>query len=166
MNTKTASLIPMRFENHHTMHVAGLRLRLNENADREIPALWQRLAPHLGKIPTQLGSADYGLCIPVGSREGCFDYLAGIEVANSSSLPEDWTTIYLPAQEYAVFSHQGHVSKLRNTLHQIFDQWLPTSNRKHAQGGANPIHFFERYGEGFNPQTGFGDIEIWLPINT
>jgi AraC family transcriptional regulator len=24
--------------------------------------------------------------------------------------------------------------------------------------------FFERYGEKFNPQTGTGDIEVWVPI--
>jgi predicted transcriptional regulator YdeE len=25
-------------------------------------------------------------------------------------------------------------------------------------------YMFERYGEGFNPQTESGDIEIWIPL--
>ena len=68
------------------------------------------------------------------------------------------------AQNYAVFTHTGHVSCIRNTIDFIFDQWLPNSNYRHATAPENALHFFERYGEKFNPQIGEGDIEIWLPI--
>lgn len=169
MNTKSLPITSPHFENCEMMTIAGLILRLNENADREIPALWQRLAPHLGKVPGQIGSADYGLCIRAEDDNCCFDYLAGIEIANmsapSGALPSDWRIVNCPAQKYAVFTHDRHVSELHRSIHLIFDQWLPASNHQHAQNAGNPIHFFERYGEGFNPKTGFGDIELWLPIN-
>ena len=157
---------PARVEQKGTMHIAGLRLRLDDKAMYKIPELWQQLTPHLGKISSQIGNADYGLCIRVDDSNNCFDYLAGMEIKDRSGVPVEWSEITIPEQEYAVFSHQHHVSQLRQTIHHIFDQWLPESDYSHAVGGAARVHFFERYGEGFNPQTGTGDIELWLPVKT
>jgi AraC family transcriptional regulator len=42
-------------------------------------------------------------------------------------------------------------------------QWLPTSGHERAKA-QGPPDFFERYGEGFDPQTGYGDIEVWVPV--
>lgn len=170
MTTSSTHLRPVRVEQKSPMRVAGLRLRLDDQADQKIPALWQELAPYLDKVPAQVGHADYGLCIRVDDSNSCFDYLAGMEIEKDIEdrlgVPAEWIEIMLPEQHYAVFTHQQHVSQLRQTIHNIFDQWLPASGYVHIAGGPGTVHIIERYGEAFNPQTGTGDIEIWLPVKT
>ena len=160
------SIKPARFEQKSTMRIAGLRLRLDDKAAQKIPELWQQLAPHLGKVSSQVGTADYGLCIRVDDSNSCFDYLAGMEIGDRSGVPTELSEVTLPEQQYAVFTHHQHVSQLRQTIHNIFDQWLPASGYVHAAGGPGMVHFIERYGDTFNPQTGTGDIELWLPVKT
>lgn len=170
MTTSSTDLAPVRVEQKSPMRIAGLRLRLDDQAAQKIPALWQELAPYLGKVPAQVGHADYGLCIRVDDSNSCFDYLAGMEIEKDiedrSGVPAEWIEIILPEQQYAVFTHQQHVSQLRQTIHHIFDQWLPASGYIHITGGPGTVHLIEHYGEAFNPQTGIGDIEIWLPVKT
>jgi AraC family transcriptional regulator len=72
--------------------------------------------------------------------------------------------VNVPAQRYAVFAHSEHVSKLRNTCEAIWRQWLPNSGHEFARPAPGAPDFFERYGPGFNPQTGMGDIEVWVPV--
>ena len=142
--------------------IAGLREPLNEQSAQTIPVLWQKFAPYKGKIPCQLGQVAYGLCVKSNdSSNGSFYYMAGCEVSEFLNLPDQLSPLIVPAHKYAVFSHEQHISKIRETIDYIFDKWLPASGKKH-----NPqsIHFFERYTEEFNPQTGMGGTEIWLPI--
>lgn len=118
MTMPSATLIkPARFEQKSTMRIAGLRLRLDDQAAQKIPELWQQLVPHMGKIPAQVGHADYGVCIRVDDSNSCFDYMAGMEIekdiADRSSVPTEWFEITIPEQQYAIFAHQQHVSQLR-----------------------------------------------------
>jgi AraC family transcriptional regulator len=87
--------------------------------------------------------------------------MAGCEVSEFLDLPSQLSPLIVPAHKYAVFTHEQHISKMRETIDYIFDKWLPTSGKKH-----NPqsIHFFERYSEDFNSEVGIGGVEIWLPI--
>lgn len=43
-------------------------------------------------------------------------------------------------------------------------QWLPTSGFEMGRSTAGEPYALERYGEKFDPVTGTGDIEIWIPI--
>lgn len=114
-------------------------------------------------MPGQIGARiAYGVVIDAGSG---IEYLAGVEVADPSGLPGEFTHVRLPAQRYAVFEHQGHVSKLKDTMTAIFETWLPQSGHEHART-AGAAAFFERYGEEFDPQTGTGGIEVWVPVKT
>ena len=58
-----------------------------------------------------------------------------------------------------VFTHREHIAAIRQTWLTIFSKWLPESGYKLAEGPE-----FERYGEDFNPRTGSGGVEIWIPI--
>jgi AraC family transcriptional regulator len=57
-----------------------------------------------------------------------------------------------------VFTHRDHVSRLRATVYTIWNKWLPSSGHEHADAPD-----FELYSR-FDPRTGLGMIEIWLPI--
>lgn len=156
------SLIP-RFVDLPPLLMAGMREPLNEQSAQTIPLLWQKFAPYIGNIPHQLGNyIAYGLCVRSSeSSNGLYYYMAGCAVSEFGDLPADLSPLIVPAHKYAVFVHDAHVASIKDTIDYAFDQWLPNAEAKH---NSQSIHFFERYGEGFNPATGFGDIEIWLPL--
>jgi AraC family transcriptional regulator len=58
-----------------------------------------------------------------------------------------------------VFQHPDHVSAIGNTIDKIWNHWVPQAGLKIASAPC-----FERYGEEFNPQTGMGGMEIWIPL--
>ena len=151
-----------RFENGKSLFIAGLRSHYAAAPWEGVPAQWQRFQSHLGKIPGQVGRAAYGLCFNALSPDGV-DYLVGVEVSNSSDLPGDFSFANIPAQKYAVFSHREHVSKMYQTLDAI-DKWFPGSGLEVASETAQAPNFFERYSEEFDPRTGMGGMEVWVPI--
>jgi AraC family transcriptional regulator len=141
------------------MIIAGMMRRFTFENRGEIPALWSVFGPRIGTIPALVEQVAYGVIrgIPGGSG---FDYLAGVEVSEVGALPADVTTALIPAQQYAVFAHPGSVSTLCETIDYAFHRWLPDFGRAVT---ADP-DFIEYYGKEFRPETGTGDIEIWLPI--
>jgi AraC family transcriptional regulator len=153
-----------RFENGKALRIAGLRGHYTSETMKNVPELWLRFAPHIGHIPGQVGRVAYGLCFNALSPDG-IDYLAGVEVSSSSSLPSEFSVATLPAQKYAVFSHREHVSKLYETLDAI-DKWLPGSGLEVANAPAEAPNFFERYSKEFDPRTGMGGMEVWVPIKS
>ena len=67
--------------------------------------------------------------------------------------------VRIPAADYAVFEHHGQIAGLGPLWDAIFGEWLPRS-------GHRPAHSpdFERYDERFDPATGSGLVELWVPI--
>ena len=153
---KTDSEEP-RIESGAALHVAGLRDRFTYETIRDVPALWQRFAPHVGHVPGRLGNETFGVIFD-DDGDG-FSYLAGVAVANLDAVPPELAGLSIPAHTYAVFSHEGHVSALRRTLNAIWSSWLPASAFAPVDAPA-----FERYDERFDPLTGNGTIEVWVPI--
>ena len=161
MDQATHTRLEPRFVDARAMIVAGFSERITTETWDKIDKLWWRFAPHIGRVPGQIGArVAYGVVTDAGDG---IEYLAGVEVSDVSGLPDGFTHVRLPAQRYAVFAHQGHVSKLKETMTAIFDTWLPQSGEQHARTAGAPA-FFERYGEEFNPQTGMGGIEVWVPL--
>jgi AraC family transcriptional regulator len=125
----------------------------NNDDPSRIPAQWQRFGPWIGN-----SRIVYGVISETGAP-GTFDYLCGIEVTDLASIPAGLVGLRIPPQKYAVFTHRDHISKIRNNFHAIFDQWLPNAGYKRAKA---PV--FERYDERFDPRTGLGVVEIWVPV--
>lgn len=151
-----------RIEQSGPLLVAGLRAPLDEHSAEKIPQLWQQLVSCWDDIPQRVGPADYGLCIHLQERE--YYYMAACSVWDFTGLPEKFSPFIIPSQTYAIFEHRGSVNSICNTIDFAFDQWLPQSGYQHQATQENALHFFERYGEKFDPSTGTGDIEIWLPL--
>ena len=100
----------------------------------------------------------YGVCCN-GDDAGNFDYIAGVEVADFSDLPREFSGVRIPEQRYAVFTHREHISTIRRTINTIWNHWLPASGFKVADAPN-----FERYDDKFDPLTGNGGLEIWVPV--
>ncbi|AOO82428.1 AraC family transcriptional regulator [Bosea vaviloviae] len=147
-----------RFVTEKPLLIAGFGGSFSYENTAGIPALWQRIAPHLGHIPGQIGHVCYGVSYNCDDH-GQFDYIAGAAVSDFSELPAEFDRTRVPEQNYAVFEHRGHVTQIKRTYEAIWQDWLPKSGRKPADGPT-----LERMDERFDGATGNGVLEIWLAL--
>ena len=159
-STATDNLKPPRFATGKALLIAGVGERYNhcDDSGAGIPNQWQRFHQSVGNIPDRVGKVAYGVCCN-GDDSGNFDYIAGVEVSDFSDLPREFARVRIPAQKYAVFAHSEHISTIRRTVNTIWNHWLPASAYKVADAPN-----FERYDESFDPISGNGGLEIWVPI--
>lgn len=158
--TPNTDLQPPRMEDGGALLIAGLGEHFAFENLAGLPALWQRFVPHIGSVPGQIGWTTYGVCYNTDEADG-FDYIAGVQVADDAALPADFARLRLTPQRYAVFTHSQHISTVRGTFMAIFNDWLPKSGYQSADAAV-----FERYDQRFDPRTGNGGFEIWVPIAT
>ncbi|WP_428426304.1 AraC family transcriptional regulator [Pararhizobium sp.] len=151
-----------RFESTPAMLMAGLQQTYNYGANAGIPSQWQQFNAHDGSISGQIGYAAYGICTQEDGQDRSFQYMTAVEVRDTDNLPKGFVSLKLPAQSYAIFAHRGHISGIQATCAAIFTEWLPSSGYSHA--GLPDL--MERYDERFDPRTGMGLTEIWLPVKS
>jgi AraC family transcriptional regulator len=157
-STVIDNLQPPRFATGKPLLVAGVGERYTCESAAGIPGQWQRFHQSVENIPGRIGKVAYGVCCN-GDDAGNFDYIAGVEVSDFSDLPREFSRVRIPEARYAVFSHREHISTIRRTVNTIWNQWLPASGLKAADAPN-----FERYDENFDPLTGNGGLEIWIPV--
>jgi AraC family transcriptional regulator len=157
-STASDNLQAPRFETGKPLLVAGVGDRFSHENGAGIPGLWQRFHQSIADVPGRVGQLAYGVCCN-GDDAGNFDYIAGVEVSDFSDLPREFSRVRIPQQKYAVFTHREHVATIRRTIDAIWNHWLPASGFKMADAPT-----FERYDDKFDPVTGNGGFEIWVPI--
>ena len=147
-----------RIVQHPGLLLVGLthRYRAGENAG--IPSQWSRFGSHIGHIEGEVAGVAYGVIHGVDAGND-FDYLCGVEVRGAAKPPEGFVTLAVPAHTYAVFEHGGHVSTIQATFGAIWERGLTEAG---VRAAAAPV--LERYDERFDPRTGLGVVEIWVPI--
>ena len=159
-STISDNLKAPRFETAKAFLVAGIAERISCDNGATIPGMWARFHQEVADIPARQGNDQvaYGVCCN-GDDSGNFDYIAGVEVSDFSDLARRFGRIRIPEQRYAVFTHTDHIASIRRTVNAIWNQWLPSSGYKAADAPN-----FERYDEKFDPVTGNGGFEIWIPV--
>ncbi|WP_288900882.1 GyrI-like domain-containing protein [uncultured Sneathiella sp.] len=154
-----STIQPARFVDRDAFFLAGLqRAHFHASAPDSIPAQWQDFVLHL-PLENEAAHATYGVIIKADDAGDTLDYMTGIEVTGKGPLPAELGLLELAPARYAVFLHNGSVAGVPTTMQAIFTDWLPQSGSVRAE---RP--FFERYGDRFNPETGEGEIELWIPI--
>lgn len=156
--SKTVDVEAPRFETRPAMLVAGVGRRYRFETTAGIPAQWQEFNQHFGHVPGQIGDVAYGISCNFDDA-GNFDYVCAAEVSEFSDLPDDFSRLRIAAARYAVFSHKSHVSLLPRTVIAIWNERLPALAIEVADAPN-----FERYGPEFDPHTGGGGAEIWIPV--
>ncbi len=149
-------LEPSRIETGRPLLIAGLRGYYTAEIMTGIVAQWRRSG--------RVRRIHYGVCFNRLTGADGFDYLSGFEVPSFSGVPDHWSRVSIPARKYLVFPHRDHVSWLRHTIDAIRREWLPGSGQELAHTAAGAPDLLERYGEQFDPRTGTGDMEVWVPI--
>jgi AraC family transcriptional regulator len=160
MNTApTQKLDPPRVEARETLLIAGLteHYRCDQGA-AGIPAQWQRFVEFLERIPDRKADDTFGVVYNT-DEEGNMDYLCGVEVGRISELPKGLSSLRVPATQYAIFFHPDHVASIRASWNYIWNEWLPQSKLQLADA---PV--LEHYDQRFNPRTGAGGVELWVPL--
>jgi uncharacterized protein YndB with AHSA1/START domain/predicted transcriptional regulator YdeE len=148
-------LAPARIVEAGAMIFAGYLTHYNAPGG-DIGAQWMAFAPRISAIPGKIGNVAYG--VMRGTPDG-FDYLAGVEVSDADAA-QSFDIMRAAPHAYAVFTHPGHTSEIRATMDQIHAHEVWTTGLAPERNA----EFFERYGEGFDPVDGRGDIEIWIPL--
>ena len=155
--TSTPSVTPLRTVRSDALLIVGLSQR-HHGTNAGIPSQWDRFMPYIGHIDGQVGNVTYGV-IYNADDTGSIDYICGVQVRDLSDHPAELTHLRIPAQTYAVFEHRDHVSAVNATWQTIRNHALSDAGYKATDGPA-----FERYDERFDPRTGLGGLEIWVPI--
>ena len=149
---------PVRSERLGEMKFVGLCEHVPFAQLQNIAAQWQRFMPHYGEIDNKAHPIPAGVSTNLDD-EGNFDYVCAVEVKRFGSSPKGLVEITLAPQIYIVFRHDGHVSEIGQTYHAIWNEWVPAEGRAIADAAS-----IERHMETFDTRTGFGGVEIYIPV--
>ena len=154
-----AAIEPPRYVAAPPMLLIGLTGRHGLGKTEGIAGQWQRfMAEFYGGIPHRTASIPVGVSMNFDD-DGNFDYLCAAEVAKFAETPKGLAALRIPAQGYAVFTHREHMASVGATYAAIWNRWFPSQPRRPAEG---PI--LERHLPSFDPGTGLGGVEIWIPV--
>ncbi|MEM1436410.1 MAG: AraC family transcriptional regulator [Pseudomonadota bacterium] len=138
--------------------VVGMALKVDAVTKTQIPALWQRFGPTMHSIPGWDGKESFGACYGMDQNTGVFTYLAGV-ATEATVERDDFEVCVIPSADYAVFTHEGSLGHIQDTVGYIFGEWLPGSDYELA---GSPD--FELYDSRFDPVADKGELEYWIPI--
>lgn len=159
MNELPSAVTPYpKVEKRVAWLLAGISRHYAEVGNAGIPGQWQEFGPQIGTVPNQLGQEAFGVVFNLDSDDN-HDYLCGVEVSSFDNLPDKLDRLRMPEQTYVVFQHEGHVSELKQTCRFGFAEWIPQSEFELVDAP-----FFERYGSNFDSVTGYGGLEVWIPV--
>ncbi len=147
---------PPEIRERDGFRVVGMSLRSNVENTAAIPPLWQEFTQKEADVPgAKLGTA-YGVCHSA-DEAGNFTYMAAIEATGDM---EGMEVVKIPGGKYAVFTHRGHISDFPKMVYTVWNKGLPDA-------GLEPTMEpdFELYDDRFDPKTGRGEVELWIPIS-
>ena len=135
--------------------VVGLSVKCSFEDTSAIPALWQSVNVREPEVVGAIPGTAYGVCCDF-DEGGHFRYLAGVEATEKT---DGMDFVDIPANRYAVFVHNGHISDFSKTVYTIWNKSLPDA-------GLEPVKApdFELYDHRFDPETGRGIVEVWIPV--
>lgn len=147
------------------LRIAGLRRQYTFAERAAIHEQWRTFGERwFGRVPGAVSREAYGLSLaPAPGFD--FAYACGVEVSSLSPVPPGLDRIEIPAYRQARFAHAGSVAELPATIDAIVHGWLPRSGLA-VEGDPRPEvpEVVEWYGASFDPATGRGDMEIWVPV--
>lgn len=155
---KAKNLEEPRFEQLGAVTLCGISRFYPFDKVAGLPDQWQSFAPLIQQVTSSPQPVTYGAIYNGGVDS--FDYLTAVELPEGTQPSQNVVCLKLLPQTYAVFQHPGHVATLRETCDAIWSDWLPASSKT-----ATKAPWFERYGSEFDPMTGAGGLEVWIPVS-
>ncbi len=131
--------------------------------DPKIPALWGKFLQSSGGASQ--GRRSFGICASLTTcpdevqQEGRFWYMASHEAEGEES-PEGLERFEIPPGTYAVFTHRGPISRLGETVKDIWGVWVSRTALKLRQAPD-----FELYDERFKGDAPDSELDIYIPVH-
>lgn len=142
-----------RFEKRAELRLVGLSRRYNMETRAKIPQQWQDAIAEMGEAMYE--PQTFGACFDF--KDDDFTYMVGIP-DDGRIADDNLDRLTLPAGDYAVFEHEGHVSSISDTWSAIFESWMPAAEVTPGEGPE-----FELYEADFDPETP-GGVSVWIPV--
>jgi len=161
MTVDTRNLTP-RFVDGDAMRVIGLMETYTDETMDQVADQWSRFLQRVEGVRGQIDGSKFGIGYDAGQSPFRLDYLTGVMVSEDAPLPRGFVERRIAPTRHAVFTYEGHISCMRPLFDAIFKDWLPRSGCRLT---GSPL-FVEVYGRSFDPKTGSGTVDIWLPIRT
>ncbi len=150
-----------RIEARPALSLAGISASYTAATLEGIGGQWMRF---VGEVR---GAQGFGPSLPglaYAWVDGAMELFTATDAPAGAPLPAGWQRRELPAQRYAIVPHRGHVSAIPRSVDWVLSYWLPASGHEPATAFAGGLGHLERFGPGFDPRTGQGDIELWFPV--
>ncbi|MDT8718688.1 AraC family transcriptional regulator [Clostridium sp. 19966] len=125
-----------------------------------IKNLWHNFTSKKSEVKNILAQDTViGICeyMPNITDESKFSYFAGVEVTDFFDIPKEMLIKIIPNSKYAVFTHKGSLSKLKDTYNFIYGIWLPQSGYELAE-----LDTIELYDSRSN--TADPEFDIHIPL--
>ncbi|WP_051710546.1 GyrI-like domain-containing protein [Andreprevotia chitinilytica] len=162
----------VRIDQYHGATIRGINvatsLRDGRNL-REIDAAWQRVsAGHLlAGVPGRGSDFHPFLGVISGFDHATtdFNYLIGVPVTAASESAEGFTTVTVPAGQYAVLTtdpaaeEADFIRAIQQGWQYLMHDWFPASGYQHA--GTPDFELYDERGEPGLPNR---TMEIWMPV--
>lgn len=130
--------------------------------DLGYPKLWLAFRPYAEAVVAgRVGGHFFGIHEQYQeTNEGVeFTYVCAMEVEDFDSVPEGMVTRIIPAQLYAVFTHDDDVSTIPETMKYVWGSWLPKSRYEYME---RPD--FELFPKTQDPDGQHRPIFLYVPI--
>jgi AraC family transcriptional regulator len=148
-----------RLENVGELHFVAMSEPCRYGETQHIPSQWQRfMSGPYAAIEHKTNSIPVGISAVAGD-DGDLEYACAAEVSRFGVIPQGLIKITLPPSQYAVFTHDDHITSMHETYAVIWNDWFPVSGKSPAE---TPI--FERHNSTFDTRTGYGGVTIWIPL--
>lgn len=86
-------------------------------------------------------------------------YVAGAEVTDFDSVPDEMIRKVVSAGRYAVFTHKGKLDNLEHTMSYIYGSWIPKFGEELREAPD-----LEIYDERFRPDSDDSELDIYIPL--
>ena len=137
----------------------GLRATFGWADTSGIPAHWDAFGEQIESWPAHRPVWGLSLRPEAGDPAEGFDYMPAVE---SDATPTGrMTHVALPAGTWAKFRHEGPLSGMPASCRAAFGA-VEASPEWHHAGG--PLQIAEEYGADFDPGTGKGGVDLWVPV--
>lgn len=136
----------------------------DEALSSAVATQWQDLLRAAFKVIALLPPLGYGAGLHFDPAAETLEFFCGFVLRSTARVPEGLQCVAIPESTCAVFRHSGQLSRLRHTLNAIFDTALPLAGLHRLDPAGDVPSFILRARPSFNPLTGFGGVDVLVPV--
>jgi predicted transcriptional regulator YdeE len=136
----------------------------DETLSSAVAMQWRDLLCAAFKIPARLPPLGFGAGLHFEPGADALEFFCGFVLRSTAGVPEGLQCVVIPESTCAVFRHSGEISRLRYTLDAIFGTALSLAGLHRLDPAGDVPSFVLRSRISFDPLTGFGGVDVLVPL--